>query len=166
MSLLSKPVLVGLLATSVATVLVLLQPDTGDFASVEEDLLPAMRGETRGSGVEALASWHRTIPAVTRSALQYGLAPPPSPPPPPRQPPLVVAPPPRPVAPAIGFSYLGRMVQDEKTYVFLGSGTEVEVVPIGGTTDSNWRIEGFSATGLELRYLPLDEIRQLALSER
>lgn len=164
MSLISKPLLAGLLVTLIASVLLVLQPETAETVSAAEDLLVVQPHEARALGGAELASWRRTLPAVPGGALQYGMAPPP-PPPPPSPVPLVVAPP-RPVAPAPGFRYLGRMVRDDTTYVFLGQGTGVEVVPVGGIAEGNWRIEGFSTAGLELRYLPLNETRQLALSER
>lgn len=165
MSLVSKPLLAGLLATAVASALLLLQPETDAEVTVADDLLVAPRPAPVGSAPGDLPSWQRALPAVPGRTLHYGMAPPPPPPPPPAAP-LVVVPPPRPVAPAPGFSYLGRMVRDNTTYVFLGQGNGIEVVPVGGTAEGGWRIEGISATGLVLRYLPLDETRQLALSER
>jgi hypothetical protein len=162
MSLIAKPLLAVLLATGVLTVLVLLQPVAAPVEEGGESLLAERRSTLAPRATDALA-WQRTLTPPPK-VQTFGFAPPP-PPPPPKPIAVVVAPPPKPTAPQPAFRYLGRLVQDGRTYVFLGQGDDVEAVPLGGTFAGTWRIEAITGTGVELKYLPLDETRQLALSE-
>jgi len=62
-------------------------------------------------------------------------------------------------------SYLGRLEQDGHSFVFLGTGTgaDPQVVEIGGSIDGLWKVEKVTATQVELRYLPLNQIRFIAV---
>lgn len=162
MSLISKPLLAGLLASTVLSVLLLLQPEAALVASADDELLVERR-EPSPAAVEGTAPWQRERRPLPHARLDQGFAPPP---PPMVKPVVVLAPPPKPVAPPPGFHYLGRMTRDGKIYLFLGYDDEVEVVAVGDTVGGSWRIERVSETGVELNYLPLNQLRQLALSER
>lgn len=160
----SKPLLAGLLLTSVLTVIALLKPEPAVSA---DDLLLTAR--ERASPSPELAGtalpWVRSPRPLAQESLAargFVIAPPP----PPKAPvvaPLPVAPP-RPVAPMPTFSYVGRMYRDGQVFVFLAHGEDVDVVAQGGDVDHNWRVERVGDDGVELRYLPLNETRQLAIS--
>jgi hypothetical protein len=163
-SLLSKPLLAGFLATIVASGLVLLQPETAVSTEDGESLL-AERGSTPALVNEVSQPWVRAPRPLPEAYLVQGLAPPP----PVSIKPVVVAaplPPPRPVAPQPAFIYLGRLMRDGQVYVFLGYNDEVEVVAVGATIGDSWRVDSVTEAGIELNYLPLNENRRLALSER
>lgn len=160
-SLISKPLLAGLLATAVLTVVAVLKPDT-EGEVLGDALLVENREHMARAESELVTPWLRTLPQQQIASLNRGFVLPPPPPPPP----VVVVPvePPKPVAPIPTFTYLGRMTRDDRVYVFLGHAEEVDVVAIGEAIDGNWRVEGLTDTGISLRYLPLDEVLQLAMS--
>lgn len=63
--------------------------------------------------------------------------------------------PPRPVAPPIPFDYIGKMVDDATTIVFLRRQDRNYVVRAGDTLDGTYRVEKVGDDALELVYLPL-----------
>jgi hypothetical protein len=73
--------------------------------------------------------------------------PPPAPPPPP--------PPPR--APKLPFTFLGRMVEQGKTVVFLNRAQETFTVSAGESFAGTYRVEEIGADTIVLIYLPLKE---------
>jgi hypothetical protein len=73
--------------------------------------------------------------------------PPPAPPPPP--------PPPR--APKLPFTFLGRMVEQGKTVVFLTRAQETFTVSAGESFAGTYRVEEIGADTVVLIYLPLNE---------
>lgn len=64
-------------------------------------------------------------------------------------------PPPRPEAPPIPFAYMGKMVDDATTIVFLSRQDRNYVVRAGDTIDGTYRVEKVGDDALELVYLPL-----------
>lgn len=162
----SKPLQVALLLTATLTVIALLKPE-----GVDAPLLPALEARSRipqSPGAETLgreAPWVRLEGEEWKPAnvelrkvdetVATDLAPAAPPPP-------VIAPS-KPVAPDPLLTYLGRMDQDGRSYVFLGRGAEPQVVEIGGLLDPQWKVEKASATGVELRFLPLNETRFIAV---
>lgn len=161
----SKPLLAGLLASAVLSVIAVLKPET-DAVAVADVAQAAERHQSHAAPAKTSATpWLRALLPQQTASLNQGFVPPPPPPPPP-QIFLPPPPPPKPVAPNPAFTYLGRMMRDEKVYVFLGHGEDVDVVAVGDAVDSSWRIDGVSDTGVELRYLPLNEVRQLAMSDQ
>lgn len=163
----SKPLLALLLAAAVASVLVLLKPETDKPTAADDSLLMERPGTGKPASTVAAdrIPWQRApVEAPSTATLTQGFAPPP--PPPSVMPVVVTPPPPKPVAPTPSFVYLGRMVRDDTIYVFLGQGENVEVVPLGADVDGGWRVEKITDAGLELRYLPLNETRQLAMSDK
>lgn len=162
---LSKPLQVVLFTTVSLTAVALLKP-----ASVEapddifDSLPPARAAELSGATPASGAPWIRLPgeewkPAMTdaEKAAQAQLAAPPPPPPPA---PISL---PKPSAPDPGLAYLGRIEQDGHHYVFLGRGAQPLVVEVGGQVDAQWKVEKASATQIELRYLPLGEVRLIAV---
>lgn len=162
----SKPLQAALLLTATLTVIALLKPE-----AIDAPTLPAPEAGSRtpeSPGAETLgreAPWVRLAgegwkPADVElrkvdeaaAAVLAPAAPPPS----------VIAPS-KPIAPDPLLTYLGRMDQDGRSYVFLGRGAEPQVVEIGGLLDPQWKVEKASATGVELRFLPLNETRFIAV---
>ena len=64
-------------------------------------------------------------------------------------------PPPRPEAPPIPFAYMGKMVDDATTIVFLRRQDRNYIVRAGDTIDGTYRVEKVGDDALELVYLPL-----------
>lgn len=163
----SKPLFALLLGISVLSLLLLLKPDI-DVVSSNDGSLLVMRPE-KHLAERTLTStpWLREATAApTEASVAQGFVPPP--PPAPVMPIVVLPPPPppKPVAPDPSFSYLGKMIRDDKIYVFLGNGENVEVVALGASVDDSWRVEKVTDAGIELLYLPLNEVRQLAMSDK
>lgn len=165
--LISRPLLALLLATSVTSAVVLLKPSE-EGANAEADLVadraPVTAAVPAGEAALSGEPWRRELPKLdthTAQALQPA-KPAPLPPPPP----MVVTPvvQQRPVAPPPPFTYLGRLIRDGKTVVFLAVGDTYETVAVGTTVGTAWKVEGVTETGLQLRYLPLNESKQLALN--
>lgn len=78
---------------------------------------------------------------------------------PPPEPPA--APPPPPSAPALPFTYLGRLEEDGQTLVFLAGSQRHYAVRPGDVLESQWRLEQAQGPRLVFRYLPLDQTRTL-----
>lgn len=171
----SRPVLAGLLLTLVLTVIALLQPDSeansaqqAASAELVAERPASATADEAGNTAERkeATSWQRQLTLPKAAVLQQGFAPPP--PPAPIVAPVAPLPPPapvKPVAPTPAFRYIGRLVRDNHVYVFLANADDVEVVAVGDTVDSNWRVEQVGESNVELRYLPLNETRQLAMSK-
>jgi hypothetical protein len=162
---LSKPVQAALWLTAVLTALALLKPDGSGVVAAgapapQEHASPA--GDDANPAAEA--PWVRVpeeawTPPEARQ--QAALAPPePASPP---VPPPVSMPPPEPTAPDPAMRYLGRLEQDGRSYVFLGTGADPQVVEVGNAIDGLWKVEKVTATQVELRYLPLNQIRFIAV---
>ncbi len=80
------------------------------------------------------------------------------PPPPPK-----ALPPPPPTAPPLPFAYLGRMVEDGRTTVFLTWQDRNYAVKAGDTLDGTYRIDEIDAGSVTLTYLPLNVQQTLAM---
>ena len=160
-ALLGKGLQAGLLVTAVLTLLALLKPEAvAPWPLAAEDMARSKLGaETHARAAEP---WLRTAAALPELP-ELPQPPPPPAPPPPAPPSAVAPPPPRPVAPDPPFAYLGRIDQDGRSHVFLGLGAEPRVVEVGESVDAQWKVEKAGPTQLVLRYLPLNEIRIVAL---
>ena len=89
---------------------------------------------------------------------------------PPAEPaPAPQAPAPRPVAeptlesPPLPFRYVGRMVDEEQTYLFLARGNEVFTAQAGQTFGAQWRIDEITASAVVFTYLPHKTKRSLSI---
>ena len=172
--LIAKPLLAVLLLTGVVSIVLTQRTDTS-AADATTDLLPDQSRipvATSATGpvlpVAPQMPWLRkTVPVLTlahdEKPAVLALPPPPSVPPPVMLPP---PPPPAPTAPQPGFSYLGRMVDDGTTTVFISSGDTIKAVVVGTNIDNDWQLESASSKTLKLRYLPLNETKVLPLSLR
>ncbi|KWT74863.1 MULTISPECIES: hypothetical protein [unclassified Variovorax] len=159
---LGKGLQTGLLATAVLTVLALLKPEAvvEPWPVAGDDMARSKPGaETRARTAEP---WLRTAAALPQAPEPPQPTPAPARPPP-APPPAIVPPPPKPVAPDPPFTYLGRIDQDGRSHVFLGLGADPHVVEVGEAVDAQWKVEKADPTQLVLRYLPLNEIRIVAL---
>ncbi|VTU40517.1 hypothetical protein H4CHR_05237 [Variovorax sp. PBS-H4] len=153
----------GLLATAVLTVLALLKPEAVEpWSSAADDMARSQPGAGPRARAREAEPWLRTAAALPEPPEP---PPPPSPPPapPPLAPPPPVEPPPKPVAPDPPFTYLGRIEQGGRSQVFLGLGADPRVVEVGEAVDAQWTVEKADPTQLVLRYLPLNELRTIAL---
>jgi hypothetical protein len=158
---LGKGLQAGLLATAVLTALALLKPEAlGPWPSATQGVARSQPGA--GARARAAEPWLRTAAAVPEPP-QPPQPPPPAAPPPPAPPPAVALPPPKPMAPDPPFTYLGRIDQDGRSHVFLGLGADPRVVEVGEAVDAQWKVEKADPTQLVLRYLPLNELRIVAL---
>lgn len=163
----SRPLLVFLLLAMVISAVVVLRP-AAVAVSPETDLLaerPVLK--TAGKANDDASPWLRSFATVKATAVGHGGLMPPKPavlPPPPPVMPVIVVPPPKPVAPTPEFTYLGRLDTGEEVTIFLSVGDTFESVRLGDMIDSTWRLKRITDGGVELEYLPLHEIRWLALT--
>ncbi len=77
----------------------------------------------------------------------------------PKPSPLPLAPPPpplAPVAPALPFTYMGRMVENNNTTLFLSRQDQSYSVKINGVLDKNYRVDQISSEQVVFTYLPLN----------
>lgn len=82
------------------------------------------------------------------------------PPPPPK-----ALPPPPPMAPPLPFSYMGKMLEDGRTTVFLTRQNRNFVVSAGDTIESTYRVDEIGAHSMTLTYLPLNIKQTLQIGE-
>jgi hypothetical protein len=72
-----------------------------------------------------------------------------------RNPPSRPAPPPPPQAPPAPFKYMGKMIEDGRTTLFLVQGERNLVVREGETLQGTWRVDRIADDAMTLTYLPL-----------
>jgi hypothetical protein len=162
---LPKSLQAALLASAVSTGIALLKPETIE-TPVNDTGNPSIESNQTASTRHVEAPWIRMAgeewkPSdieLQRAADAIAAAAPPV-----VQPEPVVAPP-RPVAPNPSLIYLGRIEQGGRRYVFLGRGSDPQVVEIGGLVDAQWKVEKATATEVQLRYLPLNEVRSIPIA--
>jgi len=82
------------------------------------------------------------------------------PPPPPK-----ALPPPPPTAPPLPFSYMGKMLEDGRTTIFLTRQNRNFVVSAGDTIESTYRVDEINARFMTLTYLPLNIKQTLQIGE-
>jgi hypothetical protein len=87
------------------------------------------------------------------------------PPPAPPGPVVAAPPPPPPSAPALPFTYMGRLVEGEDIAVFLSQGERNLVVREGDTIDATYRVELIAESAITLTYLPLDQRQTIVIGE-
>ena len=75
-------------------------------------------------------------------------------------------PPPAPVAPALPFTYLGRMVENDNTVLFLSKQDQSYSVKIAGIVDKNYRVESINDDQVVFTYLPLNIQQTLSFGRR
>lgn len=75
------------------------------------------------------------------------------------------SPPPKPQAPPLPFKYMGKLVEGERTLVFLTRADRNHIVKAGDTIDGDYRVDEVGEQSITLTYLPLGERQHLALGE-
>ena len=95
----------------------------------------------------ATASWEPKRPIASVSQSFFA----------PRQntPPPVAAPPPAPVAPPLQFKYVGKVIEGNRTSVFLSIAENNYVAKEGERIDANYRLDRIRDDVIEFTYLPL-----------
>lgn len=81
--------------------------------------------------------------------------------PPPSQPTLL--PPSAPKAPPLPYAYLGKMIEDGKTVIFLGKQDNNYSVRVGETLEGQYRLDEVNDQTITLVYLPLNEKQVLSI---
>ena len=74
---------------------------------------------------------------------------------------MTAPPPPPPQAPPLPFSYVGRLVEESDTTVFLASGERNLIVKPGEVIDNTYKVEEVSERAVVLTYLPLSQRQTL-----
>ena len=123
-------------------------------ASVEPEALPSTEPPAVRNDLIALDRLHRE-PSVAPTVDPFGprswqqleeeerrAKEPPSPPPPPQ-------------APPVPYSYMGKMIEEDGTVVFLRTGDRSYVARLGDTIDGVWRVEKIGEQNMVLEYVPL-----------
>lgn len=85
----------------------------------------------------------------------------PPPPPPPSRP----VPPPPPMAPPLPFTYVGKLVEEGKTTVFLATPDRNFMVREGDIINGTYRVDQLKAPVMILTYLPLNLKQTLQIGE-
>jgi len=75
-------------------------------------------------------------------------------------------PPPPPSAPALPFSYMGKLIEEGQTTVFLSRQGRNFVVHAGDTIESTYRVDEINASFMTMTYLPLDKKQILPIGEK
>jgi hypothetical protein len=65
--------------------------------------------------------------------------------------------------PALPFSYVGRMVDEDQTYLFLARGNDVFTAQAGQTFGAQWRIDEITDKAVIFTYLPHKTKRSLSI---
>ena len=98
----------------------------------------------------------------------FALPTPPAPPPAPTPAPVAAVkpePPPPPKAPPLPFTYAGRMIRGDQTFVYLVRNQELIVGEAGLQIGNDYRLVGISESAVHFVYLPLDEQQLLAFPQ-
>jgi len=72
-------------------------------------------------------------------------------------------PPPPPQAPPLPFTFMGKLIDDGKTIVFLTKADRNYVVRMGDTIDGTYRVDEIGEQSMTLTYLPLESKQSLAV---
>jgi hypothetical protein len=81
-----------------------------------------------------------------------------------RNPPPKPAPPPPPQAPPVPFAYMGKLVEDGATTVFLTQGDRPLIARAGETLGGAWRVDRIDEQSMTFTYLPLARPQTLAFA--
>lgn len=78
--------------------------------------------------------------------------------------PVSTLPPPPPSAPALAFTFLGRMVDRGEVTIFLSKGGRQYTVKVNDVLDDTYRVDRITATDTVLTYLPLNTQQTLVFN--
>lgn len=118
-------------------------------ATADAAVTTAATNVGKGSLVKAERRQPGDVPDLFKAATWYVPPPPPQPPPPP-------PPPPPPSAPALPFTFLGQVIEDQRPQFILVRGDRVVTVAVGDSIDKNYRLESLQNGTLTFVYVPLD----------
>ncbi len=143
-----------------------------DRSDPQSSVAAAQRAERPVRETSADVGRVDTLPAVRLELLGERAATPPVQDPfqsrswePPAPAPVVAAArPPRPEAPPLPFTYLGKLVEDARTTLFLAQADRNYVVRTGDTIEGTYRIEEIRDEAAVLVYLPLKSKQTLAFA--
>ncbi len=116
----------------------------GEPPALDLDRLATRRSGAPSGDPFRAQSWQVLAEAEARRN-----APPPPPPAPPQAPPLP-------------FVYMGKLIEEGRTVVFLTQGDRNHVVRQGDTIDGTWRLDALTEERLSFIYLPLKQRQELA----
>lgn len=161
---LSKSLQVALCAVVTLAAIALLKPDALDLREQPTPRAPRTASGSRTPWLRSSAGTWKPVapaepvaeptPAPTAADTTHVL---------PARPAVRSEAPPQPTAPDPDMRYLGRIEQDGRSAVFLGRGAIPQVVEIGQLVDPRWKVEAANATHVEMRYLPTNETRFIAV---
>lgn len=109
---------------------------------------PAERPETEDESGDDEAAAARIDPFRSKS---WYIAPPPPPPP-------------KPTAPPLPFRFLGRLVEDGETRIFLAQNNQNLSARVGDVINGTYSVEAIGDNGVQFIYLPLKETQVLPLT--
>jgi hypothetical protein len=72
-------------------------------------------------------------------------------------------PPPKPVAPALPFTFMGRLADGDEPVIYLVGGGRTHSVKGGEVLDGRYRVDRVTPSAVEFTYLPLEEKQVLTL---
>jgi hypothetical protein len=155
-------VLGGVLALTLTATAWVLTDETGDpnvVASVKPDSGTPTRRQEQPAAQETLALGAlKRVPQEEKPEDAFEAKSWYVPPPPPK-----ALPPPPPAPPPLPFTYMGRMVEEGKTTVFLTKQDRSHAAKVGDTIDGTYRVDNIDASGVTLTYLPLNMQQTLAI---
>ena len=194
-ALLSKPLFALLLITGVTSLVIALEPATHDAPSSDDLLSDqTQRLTTHAASTTAkhadssapastqhLAPWQRQLfqfkPSKSVKHTPSMAAPVVSPPPVSQQVPINnlatasnnlpnndASPAPS-YAPNMPFTYLGRLVRDDKTTLFFNYQEQYIAIKEGEQIEKDWQLEQVTNDTAFIRYLPTKQVKQLSLSD-
>lgn len=111
--------------------------------------LPEASGQAEAEGTDGEAAETGIDPFRSKS---WVITPPPPPPP-------------KPTAPPLPFRFLGRLVEDGETRVFLAQQNQNLSARVGDVINGTYSVEAIGDTGVRFVYLPLKETQVLPLSQ-
>lgn len=76
------------------------------------------------------------------------------------------APPPVPTPPPLPFKYIGKVIEGNKTQVFLADSDEFYVVRLGGHIENQYRVDTMDDETITLTYLPLNAKQTLTINDK
>lgn len=74
--------------------------------------------------------------------------------------------PPAPTPPPLPFKYVGKVIEGNKTQVFLADSDEFYVVRLGGHIENQYRVDTMDDETITLTYLPLNAKQTLTINDK
>lgn len=129
--------------------------DIKTIDSLEVDLLGQRTFDAEAGELFKSTSWLPERPQISLQQQQAELE---------KQRAKAEAPPPAPTPPPLPFKYIGKVIDGNKTRVFLADSEQNYVVTLGGRIEDQYRIDAMNDETITLTYLPLDAKQTLAIN--